>query len=213
MDTRHILESKKKQIEAGLSTLFATVMAAEAGAMKCLVKLDEGVCQSLQRLEGSLNEQRRMIEQDCMVAIASQQPVASDLRDIVADMRIAHELKRMGDYVVDIAASITEMDGTPVGPLGLLDIQVMAGHCEQMTHNVMRAHQTSDVQLAHSVIDSDHELDIQLKKLVSVLMDAMRADPANVQNGSRMLWIAHSLERYGDRTTNIAEQVIFRIEG
>jgi phosphate transport system protein len=77
----------------------------------------------------------------------------------------------------------------------------------------MRAHQTADVELARRVISSDDELDVHLRKMIIALMDAMRADPANVHNGSRMLWIAHNLERYGDRTTNIAEQVIFRVEG
>jgi phosphate transport system protein len=213
MDTRHILESKKKQIETSLNGLFEEVMTAMGRSVRCLVKLDEGVCQSLMRLETTLNEKRRLLEQDCLVAIASQQPVASDLRDIVADMRIAYELARMGDYASDIAASIMEMDGTLIEPLGLLDIQIMAGHCEQMAHNVMRAHQTADVELARRVISSDDELDIHLRKMIIALMDAMRADPANVHNGSRMLWIAHNLERYGDRTTNIAEQVIFRVNG
>jgi phosphate uptake regulator len=67
--------------------------------------------------------------------------------------------------------------------------------------------------LARRVIATDDELDLYQKKLIAVLMDAMRADPNNVQNGSRMLWIVHNLERYGDRAVNIANQVIFRIEG
>lgn len=213
MDMRHILESKKAQIEENLGGLFDDVMGALGRAVKCLVKLDEGVCQSLIRFETTLNEKRRLLEQDCLVAIASQQPVASDLRDIVADMRIASELARMGDYAADIAASILEMDETPIDRLGLLDIQVMAGHCEEMAHNVMRAHKTDSVELARRVIDSDDELDVMLKKMIVAMMEAMRADPANVHNGSRMLWIAHNLERYGDRATYIAEQVIFRIEG
>jgi phosphate transport system protein len=213
MDMRHILESKKAQIEENLGGLFDDVIGALGRAVKCLVKLDEGVCQSLIRFEITLNEKRRLLEQDCLVAIASQQPVASDLRDIVADMRIASELARMGDYASDIAASIMEMDGTPIDALGLLDIQVMAGHCEEMVHNVMRAHKTDNVELARRVLNSDDELDIHLKKMIVALMGAMRADPANVHNGSRMLWIAHNLERYGDRACNIAEQVVFRVEG
>ncbi|HEX8978656.1 MAG TPA: phosphate signaling complex protein PhoU [Parasulfuritortus sp.] len=213
MDMRHILESKKGQIETNLDGLFEDVMGAIGRAVKCLVKLDESVCQSLIRFEASLHEKRRLLEHDCLVAIASQQPVAGDLRDIVADMRIASELARMGDYASDIAASIMEMDATPIEKLGLLDIQVMAGHCEEMVHNAMRAHNTDSVELARRVIDSDVELDVLLKKMIVALMEAMRADPANVHNGSRMLWIAHNLERYGDRACNIAEQVIFRVEG
>jgi len=213
MDTRHILESKKRQIEDNLNGLFTEVMSALGQAVKCLVKLDEGVCQKLIQFETTLHERRRLLEQDCLIALASQQPVAGDLRDIVADMRIASELERMGDYAGDIAASILEMDEAEVEPLGLLDIQRMYGHCETMMHNAMRAYQGDDVVLARSVIDSDDELDELLRKTVVALMDAMRADPSNVHNGSRMLWIAHNLERYGDRATYIAEQVVFRVEG
>jgi phosphate transport system protein len=213
MDTRHILESKKRQIETNLNGLFEDVMTALGRAVKCLVKLDEGVCQQLIDFEITLHERRRLLEQDCLIAIASQQPVASDLRDIVSDMRIASELERMGDYAGDIAASILEMDGAEVEPLGLLDIQRMASHCEEMMHNAMRAYQADDVDLAQRVINSDDELDVLLKKTIVELMDAMRADPSNVHNGSRMLWIAHNLERYGDRATYIAEQVVFRVEG
>ena len=213
MDTRHIIESKKRQIENGLEDLFAEVTAALEQAIQCLVKMDENVCQSLVELEAGLNEKWRVVEQDCLIALASQQPMASDLRDIVAEMHIGAELNRMGDYGCDIAASILEMDDTPIESLGLLEVQMMASICQQMAHNVLRAHKNGDVALANRVIDTDDELDILQKKLIGVLMAAMRADPANVQNGSRMLWIAHNLERYGDRAVNIARQVVFRIEG
>lgn len=148
-----------------------------------------------------------------MVAIASQQPVAHDLRDIVADMRIASELERMGDYARDIAECILEMDAGPLEELGLLDIQTMAGVCQQMLSQVMRAHRDNDAALARSLTASDDRLDADLHRLVHTLLNTMRDRPETVQNGSRMLWIAHNLERCGDRLTNIAEQVVFRVEG
>jgi phosphate transport system protein len=212
-DTRHIIEAKKKQIETGLDSLFDDVMDALDRSVKCLVKLDKDVCQSLIDFEVAVHEKHRLIEHDCLIAIASQQPVASDLRDIVADMRIASELERMGDYTADIAASILEMDKTSVESLGLGDVQMMASLCQEMAHNVIRAHRNNDLELARRVIATDDELDVYQKKLIGVLMGAMRVDPDNVQNGSRMLWIVHNLERYGDRAVNIANQVIFRIEG
>lgn len=209
----HILEAKKRQIEANLTGLFDEVGNAIDAAIKCLVKKDQGVCEALIRNDVKLNEKRRMLEQDCLVAIASQQPVAHDLRDIVADMRIASELERMGDYAADIAASVLEMDGDDLHGLGLLDVQRMSGLCQDMLNHAMRAHREGDTALARRVGASDDELDDLQQRLVGTLMDAMRADPGHVHNGSRMLWIAHNLERCGDRAANIAAQVIFRIEG
>ncbi|MDD4882675.1 MAG: phosphate signaling complex protein PhoU [Gallionellaceae bacterium] len=213
MDSRHILEAKKQQIDANLASLFDEVGNAIDAAIKCLVKKEQGVCEALIRNDVNLNKKRRLLEQDCLVAIASQQPVAHDLRDIVADMRIASELERMGDYASDIAASILEMDGDDLHALGLLDVQRMSGICQDMLSHAMRAHQANDTALARRVAASDDDLDNLQTKLVGTLTDAMRANPAHVHNGSRMLWIAHNLERCGDRATNIAEQVIFRVEG
>jgi phosphate transport system protein len=209
----HILDSKKQQIDSNLETLFDEVRDAIDGAIRCLFKHDMAVCKAIVEHDASLNERRRMIEQDCLVAIASQQPVANDLRFIVADMRIAGELERMGDYASDIAASAMELDDVDVNPLGLVDIQSMAALCQQMLSHVKRAHREGDAELANRVAQMDGELDARLSKLVNVLMDAMRATPANVHNGSRMLWMAHNLERCGDRATNIAEQVVFRVRG
>lgn len=213
MDSRHILEAKKQQIETRLAALFGEVGNAIEAAVRCLVKKDQGVCEALIRNDVLLNEKRRLLEQDCLVAIASQQPVAHDLRDIVADMRIAAELERMGDYAADIAASVLEMDGDDLHALGLLDVQRMSGTCQDMLSHVLRAHRDGDTALARRAAARDDELDGLQQRLVATLMDAMRADPAHVHNGSRMLWIAHNLERCGDRAANIAAQVIFRVDG
>lgn len=209
----HILDSKKRQIDVNIDRLFDDVRDAIDSAIRCLYKKDMAVCETLIANDVNLNEKRRLIEQDCLVAIASQQPVANDLRDIVADMRIAGELERMGDYASDIAASIMKMDATELDHLGLLEVQGMAGMCQQMLSHVKRAHREGDVELAGRVGRLDDELDAALAKLTNLLLEAMRQDPANVHNGSHMLWIAHNLERCGDRTTNIAEQVVFRIQG
>ncbi|PJF45976.1 MAG: phosphate transport system regulatory protein PhoU, partial [Candidatus Thermofonsia Clade 3 bacterium] len=160
-----------------------------------------------------INNKRRLIEQDCLVAIASQQPVAHDLRDIVAYMRIAGELERIGDYASDIAKSVLELNDSPLEPLGLAEVLTMAETCLQMLDGVRQANAAGDAAQARTAAGLDDQLDARLRGLVSSTLDAMRGDAKLVDNGSRMLWIAHNLERCGDRTTNIAEQVIYRLEG
>lgn len=212
-ELRHILDVKKHQIELTLDGLFEDVKSAIDGAVACLVQRDPDYCRSLIENDARLNDKRRLIEQDCLVAIASQQPVAHDLRDIVADMRIATELERMGDYASDIAKSVLELDGGHLQQLGLSDLLAMSALCLRMLSDAQQAHKTGDAALARRLAATDDELDDRLKRVVGSTLAAMRTDPALVDNGSRMLWIAHNLERCGDRATNIAEQVVYRVEG
>jgi len=212
-DLRHILDVKKHQIETTLNGLFDDVRTAVAGAVACLEQRDPDYCRSLIENDVRLNDKRRLIEQDCLVAIASQQPVAHDLRDIVADMRIAVELERMGDYASDIASSVLELDGGNLQALGLADVLAMSALCQRMLADAQQARKTGDAALARKLAATDDELDARLQRIVSTTLAAMRADPDLVNNGSRMLWIAHDLERCGDRATNIAEQVVYRVEG
>lgn len=89
----------------------------------------------------------------------------------------------------------------------------MSEICLQMLDGVRQANAEGDARRARAVADLDDQLDARLRGLVSSTLEAMRTDSALVDNGSRLLWIAHNLERCGDRTTNIAEQVIYRLEG
>ncbi len=213
LENRHILDIKKQQIEANLAGLFQDVDRAIGAAMHCLTGKQPEDCESLIAADAGINEKRRLIEQDCLVAIASQQPVAHDLRDLVADMRIAAELERMGDYACDIAASVLELNGLTHDTLGQADILAMAAVCREMLANVAQAHRAGDVELARRVAAANHDLGARRKQVVDVLLSLMRSDWAMVENGTRMLWMVHSLERCGDRATNIAEQVLFRVEG
>ena len=212
-DYHHILDSKKRQIDTSLARLYDEVSSAIDSAIHCLSTQDRMVCQNLIEHDVVLNDLRRLIEQDCLVAIASQQPVAHDLRDIVADMQIAGELERMGDYASDIATSVIEMDASDLTPLALSDVQTMARMFQEMLSDAIRAHHDDDAERALGAKAADDRLDAQLEKVVAAILDAVQKDTALVNNGMHMLWIAHNLERGGDRVTNIAEQVVFRVTG
>jgi phosphate transport system protein len=213
LGNRHILDVKKQQIEANLAGLFAQVNQAIGGAMNCLVGKNAADCQALISADASVNDKRRLIEQDCLVAIASQQPVAHDLRDLVADMRVAAELERMGDYARDIAVDSLALMGLAEDAQGQADILEMAKVCTAMLDEVARAHATGDAALARQVAARNQTLHDQRKQMVDNTLARMRSDANLVDSGTHLLWITHSLERYGDRVTNIAEQVIFRVEG
>lgn len=213
LDPRHILDVKKQQIDTSLNALFQDVTSAIRAAASCLSTRKIDPCRDIIDNDININNKRRLIEQDCLVAIASQQPVAHDLRDIVAYMRMAGELERIGDYASDIAQSVLELTEGPLQSLGLDEVIAMTEICLQMLDGVRQANAAGDAAQARAVASMDDALDGRLRALVTSTLNAMRADSSLVDNGSRMLWIAHNLERCGDRTTNIAEQVVYRLEG
>jgi phosphate transport system protein len=207
-----ILNAKKSQIESNLNQLFDEVGNAVEKAVDCLSSRDFAACDALIQNDPTINDRRRMIEQDCLVAIASQQPVAHDLRDIIADSHIASELERLGDYACDIAASVKRMDDARLDGLGMPNILAMSRLAREMLSLVMRANQEGDAQLARQISALDDKMDALFKETIDLVLAAMRSAPELVTNGTCVLWIIHNLERYGDRTTNIAEQVVFRLE-
>lgn len=207
-----ILNAKKAQIESNLNQLFNEVGNAIESAVGCLTSRDFEACDRLISNDKLINDRRRMIEQDCLVAIASQQPVAHDLRDIVAASHIASELERLGDYACDIVATVKRMDNASLDALGLENILTMSRLGQDILAVAMRANRDSDAQLARQITALDDKMDALLKETIDLVLAAMRNAPDQVNNGTSMLWIAHALERYGDRATNIAEQVVFRLE-
>jgi len=204
LEPRHILDVKKQQIERNLSELFGSVQRAIDEAIGCLGGQDHSVCQAVIDRDVEINEARRLLEQDCLVAIASQQPVAHDLRDIVACMRIATELERIGDYASDIAVSVMQMDDIDLTDLGLADIKAMSAICIDMLEGVSAGFAERNSGKAREIAGLDDKVDAAQQDLVSSLFGKMQNHPEMVPNASRMLWISHNLERCGDRATNIA---------
>ena len=209
LEPRHILDVKKQQIKEGVINLFTEVDNAIRQAIKCLDTRDIDDCLSIIHNDNMINEKRRLLEQDALIAIASQQPVAHDLREIIAAMRIVTELERMADYAADIAASVMEMDATEPTQESKQSLFDMSDVCLKMSHAVSTAYSENNAEQAKEISALDDKIDAALKHLSKELLNQMKSAPELVENASRMLWIAHNLERCGDRLTNIAEQVVF----
>lgn len=207
-----ILDAKKSQIESSLNRLAVEVSAALDKSIQCLTDRDIAACDALIRADEYINDQRRMIEQDCLVAIASQQPVAHDLRDLFAATHIASELERLGDYACDIAACAKRLDSGSLEGLALDRILDMSRLSREMLATAMRADQNEDAELARQLSTMDDRMDALLKSTIEQILSTMRQSPERVNNGTAVIWVAHHLERCGDRATNIAEQVVFKLE-
>ena len=209
LEPRHILDVKKQQIKEGVLALFTEVDNAIRQAIDCLNTKNRDACLQIINNDKLINEKRRLLEQDALIAIASQQPVAHDLREIIAAMRIVSELERMADYAADIAANVMKMDAVELAQESMQSIIDMSDVCLKMSHAISLAYSADDAEQAKVISALDDKIDAALKQLSKELMNQMKSSPEVVENASRMLWIAHNLERCGDRLTNIAEQIVF----
>jgi len=160
----------------------------------------------------TINEKRFAIEADCLVAIATQQPMASDLRVIAAVLDITHELERIGDYAKGIA-KINLMIGSDPLIKPLVDVPRMAEKACDMLHRALEAFVQRDTEAARAIPAEDDEVDSLYDQVYRELITYILADPRTIKQANFLLWTAHNLERSADRVTNICERVIFTVTG
>ena len=159
-----------------------------------------------------IDQKRYEIEDRCIDLIATQQPMARDLRAIIALLHIVVELERMGDYAEGIAKITIAMGDTP--PLKpLIDIPRMADKATEMLRDSIDSLLSRDLVKANHVCQADDEVDELYDQVYRELLLFMIQDPQTIQRATYLLWVSHDLERIADRATNIAERVIYLITG
>ena len=159
-----------------------------------------------------IDQKRYEVEELCVDLFATRQPMAGDLRAIVAMLHIAVELERMGDYAEGIAKiSLLMGDEPPLKPL--IDIPRMANKATEMLRDSVDCLIKRDLVKAEKVMDDDDEVDDLYDQVYRELLLFMIQDPRSIQRATYLLWAAHDLERIADRATNIAERVVFLVTG
>jgi phosphate transport system protein len=159
-----------------------------------------------------VNARRFAIEEACILVMATQQPVAADLRVIVAVLNVISDIERMADHAAGIARIVLLLEGEmPQPDLGY--IPEMAVKARGMLHDSLTALVERDVNAATLVSSRDDEVDSLYDTVYAVIFNKMVRDPAAIVPLTYHLWIAHNLERIADRTTNIAERVVFLVTG
>ena len=159
-----------------------------------------------------IDRKRFELEDLCINLIATQQPMAGDLRAIITILHISVELERMGDYAEGIGKiSIMMGDEPPLKPL--IDIPRMAEKATAMLRQSLDALVNRDIIAAHKVCNDDDDVDGLYDQIYRELLLMMIQDPSSIQRATYLLWVAHDLERIADRATNIAERAIFLVTG
>ncbi len=181
-------------------------------AVDALKRRDLEESQRVVQDDDYIDQKRFEIEERCIDLIATQQPMARDLRVIIALLHIVVELERMGDYAEGIAKiSIAMGDAPPLKPL--IDIPRMAEKATEMLRDSIDCLLNRDLVKAHQVCQADDEVDDLYDQVYRELLLFMIQDPQTIQRATYLLWVSHDLERIADRATNIAERVIFLVTG
>lgn len=209
---RDSLDRDEREIKDNVLRLGSMVSDQILRAIDALEKHDADIALGVIASDGRLNEAQRLITALVARTIATQQPVARDLRFMLALDHVAYDLERMGDHASSVAKQARKLAPLPnVGNNGHLS--EMGRLVAQMVKDVLRALVDVNEGLAREVAARDDEMDRMYHATFAEMLDAMRADPSNVDGGARVLFAAHYLERIGDRVTNIAEDVVFLATG
>ena len=209
---RDEFERELRFLQQELLAVGSMVEKAVANAVDGLRRQDLDLSRQVIFDDDAIDARRQDIEEHCVNLIARQQPIATDLRMIIAIFHIVGELERMGDYAEGIAKLSLELGNDP--PLKpLIDIPRMADKAIQMLHKSLDSLVTRDVETAKQVGVDDDEVDALYDQVYRELLTFMIEDPRTITRATYLLWIAHRLERIADRATNIAERVIYLVTG
>ncbi len=209
---RKTFEAEIKQVKDELLLLGSMVEQSLLGSVEALKARDLGAAQAIYDGDREINRMRFDIENQLMIVIATQQPMAHDLRLLASILEISAELERMGDYAKGIANIQLRMGDQPLLK-PLIDIPRMAQKGVDMLHRALTAFVNEDVQAARAIPFEDDEVDGLYNQVYRELMTFVIADASAIERANWLLWVAHNLERFADRVTNICERTIFLATG
>jgi phosphate transport system protein len=212
MEIRTNYHKKLREIQDDLLVMGSMVGKAILSSVNSLKNRDLELAHQIIADDQKINNLRFSIEEKCIELIATQQPMAGDLRIIVAILNITTEIERIGDYAMGIAR-ITIMlgDEPPLKPL--VDIPRMAEQTEDMLHRALDTFINRNVETAKKIILEDDLIDHLYDQVFRELLIFMAEDPKTITRATHLMWASHNLERAADRVTNICERIVFIITG
>jgi phosphate transport system protein len=209
---RESFDLELERLKDAVMVLGSQVEGAIVDSVHSLRERDAETAHQIIAQDRLVNERRFELEADALALIATQQPMARDLRTIAAVLDIASELERIGDYAKGIARINLMLDERPfVKPL--VDLSTMASRTRDMLHESLEAFVQGDGDLARAIPEKDDEVDALYNQVYRELIDLIVSNRSRIDQSNYLLWAAHNLERAADRVTNICERVIFTVSG
>jgi phosphate transport system protein len=212
METRTVFHKRLREIQDDVLAMGSMVSKAIQRSIEALKNRDQNLANQVIADDKKVDRKRFEIEDKCVELIATQQPMASDLRIILAVLNILSEVERIGDYAEGIAKiAIMIGDEPPLKPL--IDIPRMADQTVDMLRRSLDAFVNRDAEAAKKISDEDDTVDHLYDQVFRELLTFMAEDPKTITRATRLIWVAHNLERAADRVTNICERVVFVVTG
>lgn len=209
---RDVFDRELLTIREQVVDMSGLVRRALSDSIRVLKSRNLAAASELVEADEEINRMRYDIEEGCLTMIATQQPVAGDLRSIFSILEIATELERLGDYAKGIARISIAIGEKPlIKPI--VDLPIMAQKACAMLEEAMGAFVSGSVELAEQVASRDMEIDQFNSQIQRELLTFIMEDPRNIAGALQLTWVAHNLERTGDRIVNICERIIFTVTG
>ena len=209
---RKTFETEIQQLKDELLLLGSLVEQQILDSVESLKKRDIEASRHIYKTDSLINAKRYSIEEQVMIVIATQQPMAHDLRLLASILEVSGELERMGDYAKGIATVSIRMGDQPLLK-PLIDIPRMAQKGTDMLHRALTAFINEDVDAARLIPAEDDEVDGLYTQVYHELMMFVIQDAKTIERANWLLWVAHNLERVADRVTNICERTVFIVTG
>ncbi|KPK29950.1 MAG: PhoU family transcriptional regulator [Nitrospira bacterium SG8_35_1] len=207
-----LLEKELEQLKEHLIKMSMYVETAIKDAVQSLVERNDELATKVIGKDHFINNLDVEIDEECIRILALTQPMAQDLRFITTAMKITTDLERIADNAVNIAERALELNKEPILK-PYIDIPRMSRIAQRMVRDTINAYINSDKDLAKEVIMKDDEMDDLNEMIWQELMKLMNSDPSTISRAVKITYISKYLERIADHATNIAEDVIYMIEG
>lgn len=205
---RETLDRQIHHIQDEVLLLGSMVEQAMLNAVDALKRRDLIAAKQVHEDDVLINEKRFAIENAILILIATQQPIAHDLRLLAAMLEVITELERMGDYAKGVAKVVIKLDEASI-PIPMREISQMAELAINMLHRALTAFVNENPNQASAIPEEDDKVDELYNRVHRIIVSDMIADPEIIDNANQIMWVAHNLERMADRVTNICERTVF----
>jgi phosphate transport system protein len=210
--TRDALNRQIHQLQDEVLLLGSMIEQATSSAMNALRQRDITLSRQIIEDDHLINEKRFAIENAILILIATQQPMAHDLRLMAAILDVISELERMGDYAKGIAKVVVRLEDFQL-PIPIREYDAMAGLALNMLHRSLTAFIAENAPESIQIVQEDDKVDALYTQIYHFLVNAMIADPTIIDHANLLMWISHNLERLADRVSNICERTVFIATG
>jgi len=209
---RQTLDRQIHQLLDEVLLLGSMVEQALVNAVDALKRRDISTANRIFRDDVLVNEKRYAMENAIIIIIATQQPMAHDLRLLASVLEVDIELERIGDYAKGIAKVITRLGDADI-PIPMREFNQMADLTSNMLHRALGAFITENSALARDIVEEDNAVDELYSKAYNAIVTSMIANPEIIDQANLLIWVAHNLERAADRVTNICERTVYIATG